>query len=79
MQNSAAFGAARELDFEKDPVGSLGQLICDRRDLSSSDNTSASVRSTGPMGIVGTTGNSSGGSLKRQRFPELAAPGAVLA
>lgn len=55
-----AFGAARELDFGKDPVGSLGQLICDR-DLSGSGNASASVRSAGLMGIMGiAAGNSSG-------------------
>ncbi|XP_056883329.1 phospholipid-transporting ATPase ABCA1-like isoform X2 [Takifugu flavidus] len=59
LQNSVAFGAARELDFGKDPVGSLGQLICDR-DLSGSNNRSASVRSGGLMGITGmAAGNSS--------------------
>ncbi|XP_029695784.1 ATP-binding cassette sub-family A member 1 isoform X3 [Takifugu rubripes] len=59
LQNSVAFGAARELDFGKDPVGSLGQLICDR-DLSGSNNRSASVRSAGLMGITGmAAGNSS--------------------
>lgn len=60
LQNSVVFGAARELDFGKDPVGSLGQLICDR-DPSSSANASASARSAGPMGIIGVAaGNSSG-------------------
>lgn len=64
MQNSAVFRAARELDFEKDAFGSLGQLICDRRDAS--DNASAGARSAGlPGNRAIFASNSSGRSLKR--------------
>lgn len=66
MQNSAVFRAARELDFEKDAFGSLGQLICDRRDASGSDNASAGARSAGLTGNGAIfASNSSGRSLKR--------------
>lgn len=50
VQNSAVFRAARELDFERDALGSLGQLICDRGGASGSENASSGVRSTGLAG-----------------------------
>lgn len=67
--NLAVFDAFRELDFEKDPFGSLGQLICEKRNASGSDNASAGVNSDWLTGN-GTTfaGNSSGRSLKRWRL-----------
>lgn len=67
LQNSVAFGAARELDFGKDPVGSLGQLICDR-DLTGSDNGSAGARSAGLMGLMGIAAGNSSGSFTSSCF-----------
>ena len=50
MQNSAVLRAARQLDFEKDAFGGLGQLMCGRRDASGSDNASVGVPSAGLTG-----------------------------
>lgn len=74
MQSSEVFRAASELDFEKDPFGSLSQLFCDKRNASGSNNASDGVHSAGPTGN-GTNfpGNSSGRSLKRWRLSCLAA------
>lgn len=66
LQNSAAFRSARELDFENDAVGSLGQLMCGTQPPSGSDNASAGARST-PWAAI-SAGNSSGGSCIRSRF-----------
>uniref|UniRef100_H3C1X8 P-type phospholipid transporter n=1 Tax=Tetraodon nigroviridis TaxID=99883 RepID=H3C1X8_TETNG len=69
-QDSAAFRAARELDFEKDAFGSLGQLICDKR--AASGNASAGVRSAGVI-LAGNGSDSMSSSLAeaRSRFIKL--------
>lgn len=63
LQNSVVFKAARELDFQRDMIGSINLLMCSRGTDSNSTNRDTSLRSLGQ--IANTTraavGNNSGG------------------
>ncbi|XP_075891700.1 phospholipid-transporting ATPase ABCA1 [Nelusetta ayraudi] len=49
LQNSAVFRAARELDFQRDMIGSINLLMCSRGTDSNSTNRDASLRSLGQI------------------------------
>lgn len=61
LQNSLLFGATSELDFQRDMVGSINMLLCEKRLDFNSTNLSISLRSPIQManGAISPEGNSS--------------------
>ncbi|KAM6959867.1 phospholipid-transporting ATPase ABCA1 [Tautogolabrus adspersus] len=62
LQNSMIFKAASSLDFQKDMMGSMTMLLCERQSDFNSTNIYVSSRSSGQMAnnnLLSTMGNSS--------------------